>query len=241
MKWRERPAQSREASGHCCRDDFFLEPGGGGRVGGGQPAGRERGLRVGWGAVGAGVRAHGPRPVAQAHQGFQLAPLQRLVPVARAREAEFLQELGEARPNHGERAAAPRSTCSPAGGRPCLRVSVPGEARVGSASPSLLGQVQVTREPPTCPPQVRPRPWGGAARSAHLAPPRPTTWPGSLEGASAPGEARVLQRHLRARAASHTGRTVKVTWSGRGGEEAGSKRLFKMRIPRPLSALSPWV
>lgn len=51
----------------------------------------------------------------------------------------------------------------------------------------------------------------------------------------------MLQLQLRVRAVSHTGRTRKVTWSWRVGEEAGSKRLFKMRIPRPLSVLSPWV
>lgn len=131
---------------------------------------------LGWGEVGWRVGSPVLRPVGQTHQGFQLAPLQRLVLMARAREAEFLQELGEACLNHGERAEVPRPAAGPAGGRPCVSVSIPSEARPGSAFPSLLGQVQVTKEPPTCPQQVRPRPRAGLRTPAH---PSGTlrTWP----------------------------------------------------------------
>lgn len=95
---------------------------------------RGPGRVVGYGRVAGGggeSRSLAPSRVVQTHQGFQLAPLQRLVLVARAREAEFLQEPGEACLDHGERAEAPRPASCPAGGRPCLRISVPGKAREG--------------------------------------------------------------------------------------------------------------
>lgn len=108
----------------------------------------ERGPRcadgvVGWDGV--GVRWHAPRPGAQTHQGFQLALRQQLVLGARAPEGELLQQLGEASFEHSERVQAPRPASRPAGGRLCLRPSVPGVAGAGCARPSLPGQAQVTR------------------------------------------------------------------------------------------------
>lgn len=110
------------------------------------PRGRDRGVGCG----GWRVRSHAPRPGVQTHRGFQLAPLQPLVLMARAGEAEFLQEPGEACLDHGERAGAPRPASCPAAGGPCVRVRIPGEAEAGCARPSLLGRGQVTGEPPTC-------------------------------------------------------------------------------------------
>lgn len=95
------------------------------------------------GRVGCGG-ADGPRPVAQTHQDFQLAPLQRLVQVARAPEGELLQEPREASLDHGEQAGCPSPSLPAAAGRPCPRPWVPGVAAAGCARPSLPGQARVT-------------------------------------------------------------------------------------------------
>lgn len=125
--------------------------------------------------MGRGAKSHGPRAVAQTHQNFQLAPLQGLVQVARAREGEFLQELREASFDHDDQAEPPRSASRPPAAAP---------ARVprSLAWPGLAARAQTSRARPGLPGSRLParRRWGpalGAERrarlhSAHLARPR---------------------------------------------------------------------
>lgn len=144
-----------------------------------QSQGQEDELREGsrrrWGAGGRRVKSHGPRRVARTYQDFQLAPLQGLVQVARAREGEFLQELREASFDHGDQAKAPRSASRPPAAAP---VRVPRSP----AWPGLAARAQTSRAGAGLPGSRLPArrrcgPAPGAElrarlHLAHLAPPR---------------------------------------------------------------------
>lgn len=159
-----------------------------------------------WGRVGCGG-AEGQ--VAQTHQDFQLAPLQRLVQVARAREGEFLQELREASFDHRDQAEPPNSASRPP-------TAAPARVPRSLAWPGLAARAQTSRARPGLPGSRLParRRWGPAPGAERSGLPGCTrrTWP------RPGGGQRASLRSLRARAVSQSCPILRITWSeGWGG------------------------